>query len=166
MATYFKELTLQYWERLKAGGKGDDRGWDGWMASLTQWTWVWANSRRWLRTGKHRVLQSMGLQSMGSQSRTLLSDWTTITTTTATTAGNHRCVGLSLHFLSCSIDLYFCASTCLLNSPGKNSRVCYHSLLQGILPTQGLNPGLPHCRWILYHLIHHKRLISAEIFPR
>ena len=32
------------WERLKAGGKGDDRGWDGWMASLTQWTWVWANS--------------------------------------------------------------------------------------------------------------------------
>ena len=32
------------WERLKAGGEGDDRGWDGWMASLTQWTWVWANS--------------------------------------------------------------------------------------------------------------------------
>ena len=32
------------WERLKAGGEGDDRGWNGWMASLTQWTWVWANS--------------------------------------------------------------------------------------------------------------------------
>ena len=32
------------WERLKAGGEGDDRGWDGWMASLTQWTWVWENS--------------------------------------------------------------------------------------------------------------------------
>ena len=32
------------WERLRAGGEGDDRGWDGWMASLTQWTWVWANS--------------------------------------------------------------------------------------------------------------------------
>ena len=31
------------WERLKAGGEGDDRGWDGWMASLTQWTWVWVN---------------------------------------------------------------------------------------------------------------------------
>ena len=49
------------WERLKAG-KGDDRGWDGWMASLTQWTWVWTNSRRWWRTGKPVVLQSMGLQ--------------------------------------------------------------------------------------------------------
>ena len=35
------------WERLKAGGEADDRGWDGWMASLTQWTWVWVNSRSW-----------------------------------------------------------------------------------------------------------------------
>ena len=34
------------WERLRAGGKGGNRGWDGWMASLTQWTWVWANSKR------------------------------------------------------------------------------------------------------------------------
>ena len=40
------------WERLKAGGEGDDRGWDGWIASLTQWTWVWASSRRWWRTGE------------------------------------------------------------------------------------------------------------------
>ena len=49
------------WERLKAG-KGDDRGWDDWMASPTQWTWVWASSRRWWRTGKPVVLQSMGSQ--------------------------------------------------------------------------------------------------------
>ena len=48
------------WERLKARGEGDNRGWDGWMASLTQWTWAWANSRRWWRTGKPGVLQSMG----------------------------------------------------------------------------------------------------------
>ena len=48
------------WERLKAGGKGDNRGWDGWMASLTQWTWVWASSGRWWRTGKPGMLQSMG----------------------------------------------------------------------------------------------------------
>ena len=39
------------WERLKAGGEGDNRGWDGWMASLTQWTWVWVNSWSWWRTG-------------------------------------------------------------------------------------------------------------------
>ena len=53
------------WKRLKAGGEGDDRGWDGWLASLTQWTWVWANSRRWWRTGKPGVLQSMGSQWVG-----------------------------------------------------------------------------------------------------
>ena len=46
------------WERLKAGGDGDDRGWDGWMASLTQWIWVSASSRRWWRTGKPGFLES------------------------------------------------------------------------------------------------------------
>ena len=50
------------WEKLRAGGEGDDRGWDGWMASLIQWTWVWASSRRRWRTGKHGMLQSMGSQ--------------------------------------------------------------------------------------------------------
>ena len=63
------------WERLKAGGEGDGRGWDGWMASLTQWTWVWASSGRWWGIGKTGVLQSMGLQS-----RTRLNDWTTLIT--------------------------------------------------------------------------------------
>ena len=52
------------WERLKAG-EGDDRGWDGWMASLTQWTWVWASSRGWWWTGKPGVLQSMGSKRVG-----------------------------------------------------------------------------------------------------
>ena len=77
LATWFEELTHWKrhwcWERLKAGGEGDDRGWDGWMASLTQWTWVWANSERWWRTGKPGVLQSMGSQGV----KTWLSDWTT-----------------------------------------------------------------------------------------
>ena len=40
------------WERLRVGGEGGDRGWDGWMASPTQWTWVWADFRRWWRAGK------------------------------------------------------------------------------------------------------------------
>ena len=48
------------WERLKSGGEGDDRDWDVWMASLTRWAWVWANSRSWWWTGKPGVLQSMG----------------------------------------------------------------------------------------------------------
>ena len=46
-------------------GEGGDRRWDGWMASLTQWTWVWTNSGRQWRTGKPGVLQSMGLQRIG-----------------------------------------------------------------------------------------------------
>ena len=53
------------WERLKAVGGGDDRGWDGWMASLTWCTWVWASSGSWWRTGKPGVLQSMGSQRVG-----------------------------------------------------------------------------------------------------
>ena len=52
------------WERLRAG-EGDHRGWDGWMASLTQWTWVWVNSRNWWLTGRPGMLQSMGLQRVG-----------------------------------------------------------------------------------------------------
>ena len=50
------------WERLKAGGEGDDRGWDGWMASPIEWTWVWVNSKSWWWTGRPGMLQSMGLQ--------------------------------------------------------------------------------------------------------
>ena len=52
------------WERLKAGGEGNNRGQDGRMASRTQWTCVWANSGRWWRTGKPGVLPSMGLQKV------------------------------------------------------------------------------------------------------
>ena len=55
------EKTLS-WERLKAGGEGDDRGWDGWMASLTQWTWVWTDSGNWWWTWEPGMLQSMASQ--------------------------------------------------------------------------------------------------------
>ena len=50
------------WEGLGAGGEGDDRGWDGWMAPPTWWTWVWVNSRSWWWTGRPGVLRFMGLQ--------------------------------------------------------------------------------------------------------
>ena len=59
------------WERLRAGGEGDDRGWGGWMASPTQWTWVWVNCGSWWWMGRPGVLQFMG-----SQSQTQLSNWT------------------------------------------------------------------------------------------
>ena len=51
-----------YWEGLGAGGEGDNRGWDGWMASLTRWTWVWVDSGSWWWTGRPGVLQFMGSQ--------------------------------------------------------------------------------------------------------
>ena len=54
-----------YWKRLKAGGEGEDRGWDGWMASSTQWSWVWASSGSWWWTGQPGILQSMGSQRAG-----------------------------------------------------------------------------------------------------
>ena len=53
------------WEGLGAGGEGDDRGWDGWMASLTRWTWVWVNSWSWWWTGRHGLLRFMGSQRVG-----------------------------------------------------------------------------------------------------
>ena len=65
------EKRLWCWERLWAGGEGDDSPWDDWMVSLTQWTRLWASSGRWWMTGKPGMLQSMG-----SQSRTWLNHWT------------------------------------------------------------------------------------------
>ena len=79
LATSCEELT--HWKRLwcseglGAGGAGDDRGWDGWMASLTQWTWVWVNSGSWWWTGRPGMLRFMGLQRVGHNWATEL-NWT------------------------------------------------------------------------------------------
>ena len=66
--THWKRLWC--WEGLGAGGEGDNRGWDGWMASLTRWTWVWVNSGSLWWTGRPGVLQFMG-------SQTVRHDWAT-----------------------------------------------------------------------------------------
>ena len=74
LATWCKELTHLKrpwcWKWLKAGIEGDDRRWDCWMASLTQWTWVWLNSGHWCWIGRPGVLQFMGSQRVGH-------DWAT-----------------------------------------------------------------------------------------
>ena len=74
LATWCEELTYLKrpwcWERLKAGGEGDDKGWDSWMASLTHWAWVWVNSSSWWWTGGPGVLRSTGSQRVGH-------DWAT-----------------------------------------------------------------------------------------
>ena len=81
-----------------------DRGWDGWMVSPTQWTWLWANSSRQWRTGKPGVLRSMGLQN-----RTWLSNGTTKTTT-----GLVNCMGGSklLTTLNRFSEILDCFTTC------------------------------------------------------
>ena len=56
--------------KMKVGGEGDDRGWNDWMASLSQWTWVWVNSGSWWWIGRPGVLQFMGSQRVGH-------DWAT-----------------------------------------------------------------------------------------
>ena len=74
LATSCQELThwkrLWCWEGLGEGGEGDDRGWEGWMASLTRWMWVWVDSGSWWWTGRPDVLRFMGLQRVGH-------DWAT-----------------------------------------------------------------------------------------
>ena len=68
-------ITLWCWEVLGAGGEGDNRGWDGWMASLTRWMWVWVNSGSWWWTGRPGVLRFMGSQGVGYNWATEL-NWT------------------------------------------------------------------------------------------
>ena len=83
-----------------AGEQGDDRGWDGWMVSLIQWTWTWENSSRWWGTGKPVVLQSLV-----AKSQTWLGDWTT------TTSGKH----LLLKFYSNAHWCKSCFEICNFN---------------------------------------------------
>ena len=79
LATSCEELThwkrFWCWEGLGAGGEGDNRGWDGWMASPTRWTWVWVNSRSWWWTGRP------GVQMVGHNWATEL-NWTDVQCTT------------------------------------------------------------------------------------
>ena len=95
LATWHEELThLERpwcWERLKAGGEGDDRGWDDWMASPTQWTWVWVHSGSWWWTGKPGVLLSMGSQRVGH-------DWATEL--------NYYSLGLVVFIWNTSLNFY------------------------------------------------------------
>ena len=129
------------WERLKAGGEGDDRGWDGWMASLTQWVWV--NSRRQWRTGKPGVLPTMGLQR--ARYNLVTCSVTYICIHTCVMPYIFTCVCVSCSVMSNFVSPWTVAPRllCSWNSPGKNTGEGSHSLLQGKNPTLGSNPGSP-----------------------
>ena len=98
LATWWKELTHWKrpwcWERLKVRGEGDNRKWDGWMVSLTQWTWVWVNSGSWWWTGRPGMLLSMGSQRVRHDWVTEL-NWTML---------NHYTVHLKLRKILSSVQ--------------------------------------------------------------
>ena len=152
---------------IEAGREGGDRGWDGWMASPARWTWVLASSRRWWKTGKPGMLQSMGLQS-----QTRLNDSKTLRWETTSQIYSPPILTSAVLFRSlsphpyrsrvcvlCANSLQSCLTLCNpldcsppgssvhVDSPGRNTGVGCHALLQGVFSTQGSNSDLPHCRW-------------------
>ena len=96
LAAWWEELTHWKrpwcWEGLGAGGEGDDRGWDGWMASPTRWAWIWVNSGSWWWTGRHGVLRFMGSQRVGHAWATEL-NWTELRRSV------HLWIFLGAHFI-------------------------------------------------------------------
>ena len=113
LSTWCKEpthwKTPWCWERLTARGEGDNRGWDGWVASLTQWTWVWANSRRRWRTGKPGMAQSMGSQRVGQDEQ-----WAIEPNTPLQKAGpSRRCFATLEMFCKTEDPFYFTPSLLL-----------------------------------------------------
>ena len=116
------------WERLRAGGEGDNRGWDGWMASPTQWTWVWVNARSWWWTGRPGVLWFMQLQRVGH-------DWVT----------ELNWSGLFLLFSHWSHGPHHARFPC----PSLSPRVCSNScpLSQWCHPTIS-SPVAPFSSWL------------------
>ena len=121
------------WERLKARWEGDDRGWDGWMASPTQWTWVWVNSGSWWWTGR---LQSMGCCSpWGCR---VGHDWATDWTE-----------------LELSGHLWVCHFTCWLSIKVQSCLPSWsHLILMGLCCVLGLSHSFTSCTLPLALLLH------------
>ena len=150
----------------KVGKEGDYRGLDGWMASLTQWTWVWVNSRSWWWTGRPGVPQSIGSQRAGHDWETEL-NWTGVVFLISEVYNDClRLLASEAKTLSC-VQLFATPWTVAHQVPqstGKATGVSCPFLLQRIFPTQGSKPGLPHHRQMLYHLSHQGRSVKGKNF--
>ena len=142
---------VESWEGLGAGRGGEDRGWDGWMASPTWWTWVWVNSGSWWWTGKPG--RPGMLRFMGLQSQTQLSNWTELNWETWLRKRYDVVVVQLLSHVWLFATPWTIAHQVSLSMGF--SRQQYWTgcdfLLQGIFPTQGLNLHLLLGRWVLYH---------------
>ena len=121
--------------KIEEGRRWDKREWDGWMASLTQWKWVWVNSRICDGQGDLACCSPWGHKEWDTTEQL---NWTELDW-----IGENESESRSV--VSNSHRLYSA-----WNYQGQNTGVGSHSILQGILSTQGLNPGLLHCRQILY----------------
>jgi len=128
LATWCEELTHWKrpwcWERLKVEGEGDDRGWDGWMASPTQWTWVCISSGSWWWTGKPGVLQSMGLQRDWTELKGVLDGSDLVEKEIWVIRENQPTVTAHFPYLLLPpLSLLHCVWVCLYNvSPATNSK--------------------------------------------
>jgi len=122
-------LKLQYWCKelthlkrpwccggLRAGGEGDDRGWDGWMASLTQWTWIWVDSGIWCWTGRPGVLRFMGLQRVRHDWVTEL-NWTISPYSSSVRRKTYRKITkiVQIFFTQLLLLLVSCMHVCMLS---------------------------------------------------
>ena len=125
LATWCKELThwkrAWCWEKLKVGGDGDDRGWDGWMASPTQWAWVWANSGSWWWTGRPGVLQSMGSQRV-KHAWAELTEWNQMVPGTCVYHRPDLWKGDSFAWIKCSFLNLHLKKECTLAEPGLSEK--------------------------------------------
>jgi len=165
------------WERLKSGGTGDDRGWDGWMASLTGRTWVWVGSGSWWWTGRPGVLQSMGSQIIGHdwaaelnwtvwEDAPLWAHWFTPFICISRVWGQSCFL---IHLASCippapQQSTWGSGSICCICFVSSHShleaRNCWwlwHFLfidMAGGISFHRLSPALLHCRQIPHHLSH------------
>ena len=128
------------WERLKAGGEGDERGCDCWMASATQCSWVWVNSGNWWWTGRPGVLQYMGLQRVRQ-------DWGTELISNNRKVSHHKCLKITRlvrRFLlrKRNISLRF-----LLNGEGTQLHPSTENWIKDLLsmsPPIRTRPSFPH----------------------
>ena len=132
------------WERLRARGEGDDRGWDGWMASSTQWTWVWVNSGSWWWTGRPAVLWFMGSQRVGHDSEQLNwndiyispPSWTFPTFSHVPHPGYHRALGwAACLFSNCPLAMHLMHNSVCVSTP------LSHFVLTSPSPAVSISPS-------------------------
>ena len=131
--THTHNIHLGCWERLKAGREWDNRGWDGWMASPTRRTWVWANSGSWWWTGKPAVLQSMRSQRVRHDRATELkytSPWTS-------NLEYHLCFFLSFQYLLAKGISTLLSNSCQVDWGSRNVDRC----AQLIIMSQSHSPA-------------------------